>query len=85
LRRRGERRGPGAAVTRYFHGAAQPTAAANSHAARALFDGTLQFSHVNGVPAGTGEVRITSNGVLVARIYMDSQVRAEALSPLQGC
>jgi len=47
-----------------------------------LLDGTLQFSYVNGRPAGAGEVRITSNGVLVARIVMDSQVRAEVLAPL---
>ena len=48
-----------------------------------LLDGTLQ-STLNNLPTGSGEVRITSNGVLVARIFYDSQsLRAEAFAPLE--
>jgi hypothetical protein len=48
-----------------------------------LLDGTLQSSYVNGSLVGAGEVRITSNGVLVARVFMDSMVRAEEFRTLE--
>jgi hypothetical protein len=48
-----------------------------------LLEGTLRSSSVNGSLVGDGEVRITSNGVLVARVFMDSRVRSEEFRPLE--
>jgi hypothetical protein len=50
-----------------------------------LLDGSLQRTFANGLPvSGSGEVRVTSNATLVARVFVDASgtMRSEALAPL---
>jgi hypothetical protein len=50
-----------------------------------LLDGSLQRTFANGLPVGgSGEVRVTSNATLVARVFVDASgtMRSEALAPL---